>query len=611
MQESVSTQSARALLVLLLLAPSWLSAEPPHNDETSSPPSEQSDSQESLPELPPQPAGALSELGDLERQAVRKVLRERQLTVVVDPEGRRIDEVIIAPRKVFSREDPKVLQWFNRFHWTSRPEVIRRDVLLEPGETWQEAKARETERNLRNPVYLSLAVVLPVESDEPGEIDLLVVTRDIWSLRTNSEFEYQNGTLSELQFSISENNLLGLHKIAAARFDMDLGEFAIGPYYYDPFLFGTHFQFESSADAVFNRQTGAFEGTRSSTLLSYPLWNLDRTWGGDLQVTHSDEVERRFRGIDLLPYDNPDTAAEESVGQEYRFRTFMAQLRGLYATGEKVEHRLGLGYRFELQQPEFVPDFPDDEQLRAAFRRDVMAPRERNSAIFASYDVFIPKWITYRNISSFDLPEEENVGPYASLEVAPTLEAFGSLESFLELRTTFGALVDLWRDGYVWAEISGSSRLRRDDWIDQAYTGVLHVATPQAFDFVRIVAQTRLDTYLRDTQNRIWFAGGQTGLRGYDIGEFSGEIRTLTNVELRSRPWKLWFLRVGGVAFYDVGDASGSFDTLNARHNVGIGLRVLIPQSNTVPARLDWAIPIDSSRNAFPGRIAIGFGQVF
>jgi len=40
-------------------------------------------------------------------------------------------------------------------------------------------------------------------------------------------------------------------------------------------------------------------------------------------------------------------------------------------------------------------------------------------------------------------------------------------------------------------------------------------------------------------------------------------------------------------------------------------LRLLIPQLNTVPLRLDWAFPIARDREVWPGRVSVGFGQVF
>jgi hypothetical protein len=44
---------------------------------------------------------------------------------------------------------------------------------------------------------------------------------------------------------------------------------------------------------------------------------------------------------------------------------------------------------------------------------------------------------------------------------------------------------------------------------------------------------------------------------------------------------------------------------------VGAGFRMLIPQVDPYVMRLDWAIPLDGENAGFPGRVSLGFFQVF
>ena len=86
--------------------------------------------------------------------------------------------------------------------------------------------------------------------------------------------------------------------------------------------------------------------------------------------------------------------------------------------------------------------------------------------------------------------------------------------------------------------------------------------------------------------------------------------------------------RLGGLVFYDVGDAASpapgagsalvralrSVLRLRPHSDVGLGLRLLIPQLNTYVIRLDWAVPLlltDQTRRSFPGRFSLGFRQTF
>src|SRR5262249_3242995 len=74
-------------------------------------------------------------LGSLERIEVDTVLAERGLALDRAPDGKKVRDVIIATRPVFSDSDG-FLTWFNNFHWTTREEIIRREILFGPGDPW-------------------------------------------------------------------------------------------------------------------------------------------------------------------------------------------------------------------------------------------------------------------------------------------------------------------------------------------------------------------------------------------------------------------------------------------------------------------------------------------
>ena len=67
-------------------------------------------------------------------------------------------------------------------------------------------------------------------------------------------------------------------------------------------------------------------------------------------------------------------------------------------------------------------------------------------------------------------------------------------------------------------------------------------------------------------------------------------------------------MHLGGVLFYDAGsafDQSPSFV-----HTVGVGVRLLFPQFNTFPFRLDFGYVINDVRPELAGRFSFSGGQV-
>lgn len=115
--------------------------------------------------------------------------------------------------------------------------------------------------------------------------------------------------------------------------------------------------------------------------------------------------------------------------------------------------------------------------------------------------------------------------------------------------------------------------------------------------------------------------GGESRLRGYPSTEFIGKDLVAYNLELRSRPVRVVTAQLGGVLFYDIGDASDGFSRMHLKDSVGAGVRVLFPQLDRVVFRVDWGLPLEppiSSLTAaeqgfrtFPGSLFMTFGQAF
>ena len=174
-------------------------------------------------------AAGYGELGTLERGAVDAALTARGLALDPAPEGKTIGAIQVVNLEVFQPNDGGLLEWFNHFHRTSREHHVRRESLLLPGMTYDPALADETMRNLRNrtaygardPQLSGIVAVLPVTTVAaiaPDAVDILIVTRDLWSLRFNSDYNYQPGYLINLSASLSENNFLGWRKQVALGF---------------------------------------------------------------------------------------------------------------------------------------------------------------------------------------------------------------------------------------------------------------------------------------------------------------------------------------------------------------------------------------------------------
>jgi hypothetical protein len=558
-------------------------------------------------------------LGSYERQALDRALTTRALEIDPAPAGKTLRIIHVVNQDVFT-EGEGLLTWLNALHRTTREDVIEREVLLRPGQTWDDAVIEDSMRRLRDPRFTNVVVMMPVKAPEPDRVDLLVVTRDIWSLRLNSDYEIQNGELINFLLAPAESNFLGLRKQLAFVFELDQGAYSLGPYYVDTNIAGTHVRLDARSSTVFSRGSSDLEGTRNNVVMTYPLWSLRRRWGASIIFTHIDDIERDYLGIDLRPRDLESTPdVQEAVPYIYDRRNTRLDVNATRSLGGSIKHNLSFGYELFINRPTVHGDGPTAEQCADTplaecvelFRQEVLPRSERSSSLYTQYSMFTPDFRTYRNIDTYDLPEERQLGPDLRLGVAMARRFYGSEQDFLRLSSQLGWTVPIWPSGFASATVLAASRLQGGELIDNELRAQVAAISPTLLDFVRVTGFAQVATFLDDSENRYFTLGGDNGLRGYTIGAFAGERLVRGHLEVRSRPGHAWFTRFGVLGFWDLGHAADRFSNLRIHHDVGIGFRAVLPQLQTAVFRLDWAVPLTGDTAGLPGRFILGFEQVF
>ena len=598
-------------------------------------------------------ARGYQDLGVREKEAVDEALALRGLTLEPQPDGKTIGAVQVVNLDVFTERDLPLtlfdqrlsLAIFNRFHWTTREEMIRREALFRPGQVYNQDLVDETTRALTNPVYTSALGIVPVKAAAPGVVDVLIATRDIWSLRLNTDFEFQAGRLIYLTASLAENNLFGHRKQLALVTALDQGKLAAGPTYVDPNIRGTRLTAVAEARLYWARDTGNLEGSSSHLALAYPLYSLDSRWGAGIDYGHSDTVIRVFQGSGLrqLAFVDPNDPTMTPVLRDYTYR--VRQVSGTATVVRRFRrgnffHDVSLGHLFVWTEPSLLPDFPpdtpDQPTISQQFKSSVFPRSGYVSAPYLTYSFFAPRYRIYRDLNTFDLRENFQLGPTATVSVRRADRLLGTDVGRQYWSLSFGAAwaFDL-ANGFQQLSLgwAGLHYDRDGRWFDQNFTGSISAATPVIGRAFRIVGSLGASIYIDDNLNYFTTVGGDSGLRGYAVGEFLGKSSFIGHLEVRSMAVPVLFMRAGALAFYDAGDAAtpatgdgnniqrawATLRGLRAYHDVGFGLRILIPQANTYVLRADWAFALDDdnlpspvrTRAGWPGRFSAGFAQVF
>jgi hypothetical protein len=552
------------------------------------------------------PAAAQTDNAAYEETLIAWALTQTGRELESAPEGKTLEEVVVAAEDVFAASDPwpGFLNWF---HLRSRDGVIRREVLLTPGERWDPEKVAETERKLRGQFIFAVARVVAVKGKNGG-VAALIITKDRWSLRLNSDYNLIGSTLQYLRLRPTEQNFLGRNQQLLLDMVLRLDTLYLGQQFQEQRVLGHNFYLGETAFIIFNRQTGRPEGSLGRVLVGRPLISLEQEWAASAQGDWGVSRRRVFRGPSVwqLPY--PDEEAPTgTVPFVHDVREVSAFLSGTRSWGRAYKTDLTFsvgGYSYDYRPP---GDSGLSEE-QGTWLREKFLPRSEG-AMYAQAQVrwYQAEYRVLRDIDTFSLSEDYQLGPHAYFGLTGAFPSPFTSDPHLSL----GAAARyrwLWNENLLTAGGAIAARWSGTlGWVDRRYSFEVRNASPP-IGGGRLVARALLDVRQRDLDNTRVLLGGANGLRGSGAEALSGRNLLLINVEYRARPFVFSTVYLGFVFFYDAGSA---FDTMpNVTHTVGLGARILLPQFNTDVIRLDVGFVVNGPGDLSIDRFSSSYGQV-
>ncbi|WP_426745205.1 BamA/TamA family outer membrane protein [Myxococcus faecalis] len=555
-------------------------------------------------EPPPARAPGLTQENYEEALVVESLVRHGR-QVDPSPEGKPLSDVLVDTEEVVVESDPYP-DFLNIFHVRTRDEVVRREVLLPLGQPYSTRLAEETARNLRALRLFSVVRVVPLVGKTPGTVSLLVVTKDIWSLRLNSDFSAVGSLLQYLRLQGTEQNFLGRGKKLAVDFILRLDTLSLGQSYTDPRVLGSRWSFTESAAIIIGRESGQAEGSRGSVSVSRPLYSLSTPWSVSSSVAWNVETNRVYRGADIwqLPFPGGPTVP-------YVYRTEEVAGAASYTRSFGLRYKLNLSGSVGAYHYAYDPPRSSmlTEDQSAWFRRNYLPRAEDAGYVSMSLRAFEARYEVLRDVDSYVLSEDYQMGHWLSATLRYAPPVFGDDTHFTE--AGLAARYRLrWGEALTTVAASGSIRRQMGDaatWNNRHWAAELTQVSPKVLGG-RFVARGLLDVNIDDLFDRVTLLGGGNGLRGAPADEYSGKRMLLVNVEYRTAPLVIKTVHVGGVLFLDSGSAFN--DRPDMVTSVGVGLRLLFPQFNVNPFRIDFGYVLNGDRPPIGSRFTFAGGQV-
>jgi hypothetical protein len=537
------------------------------------------------------PKSVTHEYSAYENETIANALAETHREIEPNPEGKIVEGVDTVTLEVFEKRDP-VPGFFNVFHWTSKHYAIERELLLKPGEPYRQVLVDETARNLRAlSAQLSLVLAIPVKGSKPGTVRILLITKDVWSLRLNSSYVLTNHGLEYLFLQPSEQNVFGTHHIASLNFVLRPLSYTFGAGYRIPWIAGTRWRTTVAGAFDIDRETGRVDGTTGSVTLRYPLWSTRTPLGANISYEWAHHMVRQYTNGALALY-RADKSVPNDLAVPWRYRQDydFAHVDAVRAWG--WANKIALTFGGEALRDKYTTDdlTPYDPLSAAQFVAKKVPRSDTRVGPFAQVRLYKTDYFRVIDVDTYSLQEDFRLGYDVLLKVYPVFAALGSTRTFVGLDARAQYTFPL-GDGFIRPAVLTTVETTGDHADTIFVRGLFHVVSPKTVAG-RLVYDGDVLRRVRNYYNTNTTLGGSNRLRGYPTNYITEPNAVAQSIEWRSRPIDILRTQWGLVGFWDAAAGYEKSSDLQVHHSVGLGIRALFPQFDRLVIRGDVGVPV-------------------
>lgn len=513
----------------------------------------------------------------------------------------RIASITIVRNPVFDENGNGALSTIyaaaNWLHLETHEQVIRRELLFEVGDCVDPLRLSESARLLRRFRFIESASIGAARRAD-GTVDVVVATRDDWSLRFEPRFNLGGG-VSVTGIGLAERNLGGRGSAIEFLYIDRSGRDDVGAGYFDPQLAGSRLDFGLSG-------VRTEPGWTVNTMLAYPFLGLVGRWAGFQDVLFSEDwhsyVVADADGETselLLPVTHKlyelGGASRKAAGR--RGRSVRQGTYGLTVSYEELDYDEGF-YSDSVEAAELG--------LLEGAADSVAGVLRRRESLRLNLVVGVEglKYVQRRGVSTLRSEEDIAIGATIDLVVGLAAKALGTTDAHLLL----GA--DLYGGARVrgnWFSLVRMNGEARRDYDARRWRDIFAAVEWTNFWFLNSRNITEIaGRFSAGWETSVPFQltlGGPWGLVGYAADRYPGGARLALSVENRHNLTSLARLvDVGSAVFFDVGqiwanDAVFGVDS-GLRASAGLGLRLATPTGSQTTYRLQAAMPIEAGVSA-------------
>jgi len=507
------------------------------------------------------------------------------------PAPKKIEKITILRQNIFDSTLPQYKKfpysWANKFHILTKEKVIQRELLFAAGDSYNQELIEESERNLRRYGFLG-KVEIKAKENSKKNWEVTVETEDLWSLSLAAAISGA-GDKYNYALSLNDHNFLGWGQAVSVFYSQDHSTFfkeEYGLQFFDPRVFHSQHRVNLTVNKL------SFGHWRVLDFRK-PFYALATKWSYGISAEDlKDKVSFFQKGTEVLR-----NSYVHQKGEVFLARSF----------GYLKRKELGLAYFY--QRDRFRPVEINSSLDTSTF--SVTAETEKIGRLSLSFGLGEVQYAQETRLDNFERIEDLQLGWFAKAGVGKSLHLLGSEREDWYFSSYF-------RWGWKISSRQYLVLLNSNEayWYKQNFEQVKNNWRVTYFN-KSLPSQTialglNLSGISRQLKYRQITLGGDLGLRGYEINEFSGQKQILLNLEDRIfTPLKILTVALGAVVFFDAGylwEKESHINLKDLRTDVGLGLRLGFTKALAGRvARIDLAKALHEDRYF----ISLGVGQVF
>lgn len=492
----------------------------------------------------------------------------------------RIGEIFINSEDVFN---PKSKDWFwganffNSLHTITQSYIIEDELLFNQDDALDIDILDETERNLRR-TGLFTKVWIELDSVNQNKYNVIINTQDKWSLEPAILYG-TGGGISNYGFKIVENNLLGTWT-------------------------------EVSLEALYRTENniglqGRFDYNKKRFLRTEM----------NLAASISSNKFRTFQSIDFVkPYRTLSTENSYGVslfnqnGNDFIYLSSIDSIKLIKVNEQKGNLYYSKAFfGNDRSFMTFYSSFQNVDRGRAEYRRAY----DNSGQLFAVFSSVSEEYIKTNKLNTY-LDEDLQIGGYGSAIIGRTF-SMGREGETLWYIAADGETSYYTGDFYIHLRAAAGSAFfsNQSKYVSQESDLISFYNFNENFLFTTRLQQ---QTVWRWNAMRQLILDTDTGIRGLEANQLSGDNRLISNSEFRYFPdFELWALKFSAVAFFDIGtvwNQSNNLTDAKFYKTTGVGFRIhnMKVTGNAHIIRIDFAYNLN--KNQFGG-IVFGTEQYF